>query len=97
MSFLNRIFGRGDKTSGSDALAAVAEAEYKGFTIRATPRKEQGQYLVAGLIEKVVGGVPKQHTFVRADRSPNLDEITEMALTKGRLMIDQQGDDLFRS
>ena len=81
----------------SDTSAVTAEVEYKGFTIRATPRKEQGQYLVAGTIEKAVDGVTRQHLFVRADRSPNLDEISEMALTKGRLMVDQQGDVMFQS
>ena len=97
MSFFSRLFG--SKGAGSPANSTepttTAEIEYKGFVVRAAPRKEQGQFLVAGTIEKSVGGIVKQHRFVRADRSPNLDEITEMALAKARLMIDQQGDGVF--
>ena len=97
MSFLSRLFGgKGDSSSDRPPeVTATAEVDYKGFTIRATPRKEQGQFLVAGTIEKAVDGVVRQHNFVRADRSPDRDEISEMTLAKGRLMIDQQGDGVF--
>ena len=95
MSFLSRLFG--GKGSGREIAAETATAteEYKGFTITAMPRPDQGQYLCAGSVQKLVDGVVKQHAFVRADRSPNRDEITATALMKGRLMIDQQGDALF--
>ena len=96
MSFLSRLFGGKAVSEGGPAgSVSTAEIEYKGFTIRATPRKDQGQYLVAGTIEKTVDGALRKHDFVRADRSPDLDEISEMSLSKGRLVVDQQGDDLF--
>ena len=94
--FLSKLFRwKGDRGDSPVELEAATEADYKGFTIRSTPIREQGQYRVSGSIEKMVGGVAKHQTFVRADRSPNLDEITEMGLMKARLMIDQQGDQLF--
>ncbi len=95
MSFLSRLFGGSKAASGESPEVATTESEYKGFTIRALPRKDGGQYLVAGTIEKTIGGALKQHHFVRADRSPDRDEISEMALMKARLMIDQQGETLF--
>ena len=96
MSFLKRLFGGGssDKPEPREA-AATAEIEYKGFTIKAMPFKEQGQYQTAGTIERIVDGALKQHKFVRADRSPSVDEVTDLALSKGRLMVDQQGDGVF--
>lgn len=94
--FLSKLFGRKDARGEAPVeTGADVESEYKGFTIRSTPIKEQGQYRVSGSIEKTVGGIAKRQTFVRADRSPNLDEITEMGLMKARLMIDQQGEGLF--
>lgn len=94
MSFFSKLFGGGRGASPPPASPAAGE-DYKGFVIRAAPRQEQGQFLLAGSIEKTVDGVEKRHDFVRADRSPDRDEIAEMALAKARLMIDQQGDGLF--
>ena len=97
MSFLKKLFG-GGRASGPSAPVepeVTAEVEYKGFTIRATPFKEQGQFQTAGSIEKTIGDSVRRHRYVRADRSPNAEEVTELALAKGRLMIDQQGDTLF--
>ena len=96
MSFLKKLFGGGPSEKPEPREAApTAEIEYKGFAIKAMPFKEQGQYQTAGLIERVVDGALKQHKFVRADRSPSVEEVTQLALAKGRLMIDQQGDGVF--
>lgn len=96
MSFLSRLFGnKGSDSTAVAAPASTADVEYKGFTIRATPRKDQGQYLCAGVIEKTINGVLKQHAFIRADRSPSVEDMTATALMKGQLMVDQQGDSLF--
>ncbi len=98
MSFLSRLFG---SKSASPAAAAgeaktTGQVEYKGFTIRAVPFKENGQFQTAGVIEREVDGVLRSLRFVRADRSTMIDEITELALNKGKLMVDEQGDALFR-
>ena len=98
MSFLSKLFGgKGGKSAGQDAAAAAAtgELEYKGFTIRATPFKENGQFQTAGTIEKRIGDSMRVHKFVRADRSPSVDEVTSLALSKGQLIVDQLGDGLF--
>ncbi|MCW6508118.1 HlyU family transcriptional regulator [Lichenifustis flavocetrariae] len=96
MSFLKKLFGGGAESPGKAAEPVVTgEVDYKGFTIRAVPFKENGQYQTAGTIEKEIGGSVKTHRFVRADRSPSVDEVTTLALSKGQLMVDQMGESLF--
>ena len=60
------------------------------------PYPEQGQYQVAGVISKQVGGEKREHRFVRADRFATVEEAAEFAIHKGRQIIDQQGDRLFQ-
>jgi hypothetical protein len=95
MSLLKKLFGGARKEAASAEPAVTAEVEYKGFVIKAMPFKDQGQFQTAGLIEKGTGDAVRRHRFVRADRSPSADEVTELALAKGRLMVDQQGESLF--
>ena len=95
MSFFRKLFGSKDAAAPAAAASVTAEIEYKGYVIKAAPRLDKGQFLVAGSVERTIDGTLRTHTFVRADRSPDRDEISEMALAKGRLMIDQQGDGLF--
>lgn len=90
MSFWKSLFG-GKAESGNPAR----EAEHNGFLIQAAPYPEAGQYQVAGTISKEVGGVRKEHRFVRADRFATLDEAAEFALMKGRQIVDQQGERIF--
>jgi hypothetical protein len=66
MSFLKSLFGLGGKEAGEAAPATVSQVEHKGFLIRATPFKEAGQYQTCGVISKEVGGVLKEHKFIRA-------------------------------
>jgi hypothetical protein len=51
---------------------------------------------LAGTIEKEIGGEPKLYRFVRADRMSSRDELTVLALAKGRQIIDEQGEGIFR-
>jgi hypothetical protein len=94
MSFLKRLFGGGGESSGG-STAAAAEAEHKGFLIRATPFKEGGQFQTCGVISKEVGGVLKEHRFIRADRFTSLEDAANHAVIKGRQVIDEQGERLF--
>lgn len=98
MSFLQALFGRGggkaDKPEKS--AKAVKEVEHKGFLIRAEPYPEQGQYQTAGSIEKTVDGEVRVHRFIRADRFASADAAADHALSKGRQIVDEQGDTLFR-
>ncbi len=92
VSFLKKLFGGG----GDAAPAAPEVAEsHKGFDIFATPRKEGGQWRLAGRIEKDVGGERKAHDFVRADLFQDVDEAKRFAVMKAKMMIDQMGDRLF--
>jgi hypothetical protein len=96
MSFLKRLFGGGGgESSGGGAGATAAEAEHKGFLIKATPFKEGGQFQTCGVISKEIGGVLKEHRFIRADRFAALEDAANHALIKGRQVIDEQGDRLF--
>ena len=94
MSFWKSLFGFGRKQS-SETAARAKQAEHKGFTIEARPYQEGGQYQTAGVISKDVGGVRREHRFVRADRFTTLDDAVEFCLSKGRQIVDEQGDRLF--
>jgi hypothetical protein len=91
MSFLKSLFGGGRQTS--DAPAATAE--HKGFTISAAPYREEGQWQLAGVISKEIGGERKERRFVRADRFASQEEAARLAIEKGRQIIDEQGERLF--
>ena len=92
MSFWKNLFGGG---SSGGAEKASEPVEYNGFTIRATPYKSEGQYQTAGLIEKDVAGVRKEHKFIRADRHASYDDAVEFSLGKARQIVDQQGERMF--
>ena len=93
MSFWKSLFG-GKGESGP--AKPVREAEHNGYLIEAQPYPEAGQYQVAGTISRVVDGARKEHRFVRADRFATLDEAADFAIMKGRQIIDQQGDRIFK-
>jgi hypothetical protein len=38
----------------------------------------------------------KEHRFVRAETHPSKDEAVTFAITKGKQIIDEQGDRIFR-
>jgi hypothetical protein len=94
MSFFKKLFGGGGRAPA--APKSVKSVEYKGFTIEARPYKEGGQFQLAGMISKEVDGVRKEHSYVRADRFTSIDEAAEIALVKGRQIIDEQGENIFR-
>ena len=93
MSFFKKLFGGGGAVAGAKP---VKSAEHKGFTIEAQPYKEGGQFQLAGVISKEIDGVRKEHKYVRADRFTSIDEAAEIALVKGRQIIDEQGENIFR-
>lgn len=94
VSFFKNLLGR---FSGSgDADEPVAEAvEYKGFRIRPAPYPSRGQYQTAGIIEKDFEGGMKEHRYVRAETHASKDGAATFAITKGKQIIDEQGEDLF--
>jgi hypothetical protein len=96
MSFWKKLFGGGGSSEADGPAAPAKSVEYNGFTIRAAPYKSEGQYQTAGVVEKEIGGVAKEHKFIRADRFPSLDDAVEFSLTKGRQIVDEQGERMFR-
>lgn len=95
MSFLKSLFGLAPKTPAAPT-GPLKTIEHNGFTIHATPYPEGGQHQLCGVVEKIVDGETRSHRFVRADRFPVLDEAVEFTLVKGRQLVDQEGDALFR-
>ena len=49
----------------------------------------------AQIIRKEIAGVPKEHSFIRADTFGSKDEAAAMAVEKGKLIIDERGDRMF--
>lgn len=92
MSFLKRLFGGG---GGGGAAKQAAAVEYKGFSIRPDPFPSGNQFQTAGVIEKEIGGEPKVHRFIRADRHGTREDAENFAIEKGKQIIDEQGDRLF--
>lgn len=93
MEFLKRLFGRG--AGSAEAPAEAPRLEFAGHTIRATPYLEGGQWQLCGVIAKEIGGVAKEHRFIRADRFADRDTAIEMTFLKARLLVEQQGDRLY--
>jgi hypothetical protein len=92
MSFWSALFGR---RSGAAAAKISDPVEYKGYVIRAAPYKNNGAYQTAGTIEREIGGVRKEHRFIRADAYASYDDALNFTLNKARQIIDLQGDRIF--
>jgi hypothetical protein len=90
-SLFRRLFAGG---RAAEPVPAAAE-EYRGFRIRPTPFRAEGQYQTAGIIERTVDGIAKEHRFIRAERHSSAEEAAAFALTKGRQIIDEQGERVF--
>lgn len=71
----------------------VKSLDYKGFLIEATPYREGREYQLAGVISKD----GKNHKFIRADKFSDKATAAEIALSKGRLIVDQLGEGMFKS
>lgn len=92
MSIFSALFGRGQSAPAEKLADPV---EYKGFIIRAAPYKNNGQYQTAGVIAREVGGVRKEHRFIRADSYASYDDAASFTLNKARQIIDLQGERIF--
>ncbi|WP_262300105.1 HlyU family transcriptional regulator [Microvirga sesbaniae] len=90
----NRLAG-GGHASGHEEPAADA-VEYKGFRIRPAPYSAKGGFQTAGVIEKDFETGMKEYRFVRAETHPSKDKASTFAITKGKQIIDEQGDRVFR-
>ena len=91
MSFWKSLFGG----SAASQPKASEPVEYNGFVIRPAPFRDGDKYQTAGSIEKEVGGVRKEHRFIRADRFAGLDDAVDISIKKGMQLVDEQGERMF--
>jgi hypothetical protein len=96
MSFLSRLFGGSKQETAPAGDAVMGEENYKGFLIKAIEMKAGSELQLAGTIEKTIEGELKTYRFIRADRMSSRDDLVALALGKGRQIIDEQGDHIFR-
>lgn len=97
MSFWKKLFGGGGAEDSAPAGdRALGEESYKGFLIKAIEMRAGSEYQLAGTIEKDVGGELKSYKFIRADRMGSKDDLVALALSKGRQIIDEQGEGIYR-
>lgn len=90
MSIFSKLFGGGKS-------APQAEPElHNDYRIYAEPAQEQGGFRVAARIEKDIDGDTKTHQMIRADKCQSEQEASETAIFKAKMLIDQQGDSIFR-
>ncbi len=92
-SLWTRLTGGGEPSQKSEP--AGEPVEYKGYRIRPAPYPAKGQFQTAGVIEKDFDTETKEHRFVRAETHPSKDDATAFAITKGKQIIDEQGDRIF--
>jgi len=92
MSFWSALFG-----GGAEKAAKVSgPVEYKGYVICAAPYKNDGgHYQTAGIIARDIGGVRKEHRFIRADTYASYDDAVNFTLNKARQIVDLQGERIF--
>ena len=96
MSFWKNLFGGGSSTAEAAGDKVLGEESHKGFLIKAIEMKAGSELQLAGTIEKEVGGELKTYRFVRADRMSSRDDLIVLAIAKGRQIIDEQGEAIFR-
>ena len=89
------MFGWFKKKEAGTVTRSLQWIEYKGFRVAAAPIPENGQFRLAGEIEKGEGEALRKHQFVRADLFPAQKDADEFSIAKAKMMIDQLGDKLF--
>lgn len=96
MSFWKKLFGGGAANDSQPSVPKVlGEDSYKGFTIRAIEMKAGSEFQICGEIEKEVAGEIQVKQFIRADKLSNESQAAEVAINKGKQIIDEQGDAVF--
>jgi len=96
MSFWKSLFGGGSSDAQPAVDKVLGEESHKGFLIKAIEMKAGSELQLAGTIEKEIGGELKTYRFVRADRMSSREDLVVLALSKGKQIIDEQGEGIFR-
>lgn len=92
--FLKRLFGTKEREEAPQS--DTPDEVHKGVEVFARPAKEGGQWRICGLLRKEVDGVVVERRFLRADLLPDEETARSATLGKARLIIDQNGDSLWR-
>lgn len=96
MSFFKKLFGGGSSSAEPAGDKVLGQEDYKGFTIKAIEMKAGSELQLAGIIEKDIGGELKSYRYIRAERMASRDDLVSLALMKGRQIIDEQGEHIYR-
>lgn len=96
MSFFKKLFGGGSVNEDAAGDKVMGEESYKGFVIKAIEMKAGGELQLAGIIEKEIGGEVKTYRYIRAERMASREDLVALALMKGRQIIDEQGEQIYR-
>lgn len=94
-SFFSKLFGGGSGDSDSGGAATGESVEYSGLTIRAAPERAGGQWRLAGVIVKSGPDGDLERAFLRSDVFSSREDAEAFAITKGKQIIDERGDELF--
>ncbi|PHP64882.1 hypothetical protein CSC94_22110 [Zhengella mangrovi] len=90
MSFLKRLFG-----GGAAPEPKVEAIDYEGYVLTPMPKAENGMYRLQGLVARGEGDGRREHMLIRADMFTSAEDAADAFLRKARLLIDQQGEQLF--
>ncbi|MEZ5809873.1 MAG: HlyU family transcriptional regulator [Rhizobiaceae bacterium] len=95
MSFLKRLFGGGSAGSDDGAVPSAETVEHAGYSIRAAPIRDGGQFRLCAVISRDIDGETRTHKLIRADMFMSADDAADAALRKAKLVIAEQGDAMF--
>ena len=90
MSIFSKLFGGG---KSKPAAEPVLHNDYRIFP---EPTSEQGGFRITARIEKDIDGETKTHLMIRADKCQSMEEAVETSTFKAKMLVDQQGDGIFR-
>ncbi|MBD8555793.1 transcriptional activator HlyU [Rhizobium sp. CFBP 8762] len=96
MSFLKKLFGGFGGQASEPAPAKEQKEAYRDLVIVAKPVREGAQFRLAGRIEQGAENATRSRTFVRADLFTSESDAIDAALRKGKQIINEQGNGLFK-
>ena len=92
LEFLRKLGGSRDETASS----AEDSVDYNGFAILPAPRKHKDGWRIQGVISKEIDSERKEHAYIRADTYASRDDAVAATVSKGKRIIDEQGEAIFR-
>lgn len=96
MLFWKNLFGSGSADAEPAGDKVLDQDNHKGLVNKAIEIKAGSELQLAGIIKKDIDGAFKVYRFIRADRMTSHDDLIAFALSKGRQIIDEQGEQIFR-